>query len=119
MPKCGCESVCSLTRHGPAWTDLELNKEPWLVSLSSGCGGWLSAAGLAGGLGRMRVIYGRDFQNCLQVVEGEKLRLLGSWKLKYRGGLGPKRCVWFGHLGLGDDGASGLWGAVLTTRAEK
>lgn len=78
--------------------------------------GWISAAGLAEGLGRMRVIYGRDFQNCLQVVEGERLRLLEGWKLKYWEGLGPKRCVWFG---AGGDGASGLWGAVLTTRAGK
>lgn len=65
----------------------------------------------------MRVLYGRDFENCLQIVEGERLRLMDGWKLNYWGGLGPKRCVWFRRLGLGDDGASGLWGAVLTTRA--
>lgn len=54
----------------------------------------------------MRVIYGRDFQNCLQVVEGEKLRLLGSWKLK--GGLlevgegwGPKGVYGLGIWGWG------------------
>lgn len=57
----------------------------------------------------MRVLYGRNFQNCLQIVEGKKLRLLDGWKLKYWGGLGPKRFVWFRGLGLGDDGASGLW----------
>lgn len=35
--------------------------------------------------------------------------LLEDWKLKHWGGMGAK------GLGLGDDGASGLW--VLTTKA--
>lgn len=57
---------------------------------------------------RMGVISGRDSQSCYVGVEGEKLVLLGDWRLKHWGGLGAK------GLGLGGDGASGLW--VLTTK---
>lgn len=50
----------------------------------------LGAAGLAKGLGRIRVIYGRDFQSCLQGMEGERLGLLEGW-----GELGAKSSmVW-------------------------